>query len=342
MNNKIYTWVCSICNEQFSSRRKLQEHRKIDHNCQHKFPASTHNKIHWICSFCNKESYTQSSAKTLHEKYCKANPNALKWIGHKVSEETKRKVSETCKKNKLSGGYRKGSGRGKKGTYKGYYCDSSWELAYVIYNLDHNIKFERNEKLFPYEFNGKQHKYKPDFIENGVYIEIKGYFTEQVKAKELAFPYQLKYIDKNTIKPYLEYVEQTYGKDFIMLYEDKTYLPRKRYCKYCNKMIAKENHFSKCEAHYFEQLRLREYKLQEKKRILEKKAKLGLVDSLGRQNSSLIPNSEWEERKNRILNCGVDLTQFGCLSKIEKATGLTQKQVKLTMSRFNIPYKSHS
>ena len=97
MNNKIYTWVCSICNKQFSSRRKLQEHRKIDHNCQHKFPASTHNKIHWICSFCNKESYTQSSAKTLHEKYCKANPNALKWIGHKVSEETKRKISELKK-----------------------------------------------------------------------------------------------------------------------------------------------------------------------------------------------------------------------------------------------------
>ena len=220
MNNKVYTWVCSICNEQFSSRRKLQEHRKIDHGCvRHEFPASTHNKIHWVCSFCNKENYTQSSAKTLHEKYCKANPNALKWIGHKVSEETKRKVSETCKKNKLSGGYRKGSGRGKKGTYKGYYCDSSWELAYVIYNLDHNIKFERNEKLFPYKFNGEQHKYKPDFIENGIYVEIKGYFTEQVKAKEFAFPYQLKYIDKESIKPYLSYVEEKYGKDFIRLYE---------------------------------------------------------------------------------------------------------------------------
>jgi len=216
---KEYTWVCSICNEQFPTRQKMQEHRKTNHSIQRGFPANTHTKIHWICSFCNKESYTPLSAKNLHEKYCKANPNALKYIGHKVSEETKKKISETCKNNKLSGGYRKGSGRGKKGTYKGYYCDSSWELAYVIYNLDHNIKFERNEKLFPYEFNGEQHKYKPDFIENGIYVEVKGYFTEQVKAKEFAFPYQLKYIDKNTIKPYLEYVEQTYGKDFIRLYE---------------------------------------------------------------------------------------------------------------------------
>lgn len=216
---KEYIWTCSICNEQFSTRRKMQEHRKSVHAYQHNFSASTHNKVHWYCSYCNKENYSPLYAKTLHEKYCKSNPNAIKYIGHSVSEETKKKVSETCKKNKLSGGYRYGSGRGKKGTYKGYYCDSSWELAYVIYNLDHNIKFERNEELFPYEFNGEQHKYKPDFIENGIYVEIKGYFNDQVKAKEAAFPYQLKYINKETIKPYLEYVEQTYGKDFIKLYE---------------------------------------------------------------------------------------------------------------------------
>lgn len=35
------------------------------------------------------------------------------------------------------------------------------------------------------------------------------------------------------------------------------------------------------------------------------------------------------------------LSKFGCLTKIEKATGLTRKQVKLTMEKFNIQYKSH-
>ena len=39
------------------------------------------------------------------------------------------------------GGKRHGSGRGKKGWYKGYYCDSTWELAWVIYQLDHGVKF---------------------------------------------------------------------------------------------------------------------------------------------------------------------------------------------------------
>lgn len=51
--------------------------------------------------------------------------------GHPQSEETKRKMSETCKIN--AGGYRPGSGIGKQGWYKNYWCDSSWELAYVIY-----------------------------------------------------------------------------------------------------------------------------------------------------------------------------------------------------------------
>lgn len=125
-------------------------------------------------------------------------------------------LSNSCKGK--CGGYRYGSGRGKKGIYNGYYCDSSWELAYVIYNLEHGINFKRNEELFPYEFEGKQHSYKPDFIEGDTYIEIKGYFNEQVRAKEKAFPFKLKYIDRYTIKPYLDYVIKKYGNDYIKLY----------------------------------------------------------------------------------------------------------------------------
>ena len=44
---------------------------------------------------------------------------------------------------------------GIKGWYKGFWCDSSWELAYVIYNLDHGIEFRRNTEKFEYEYCGK-------------------------------------------------------------------------------------------------------------------------------------------------------------------------------------------
>ena len=43
----------------------------------------------------------------------------LRQHSHPVSEETKKKISETCKKNKLSGGYRQGSGRERKELIKG-------------------------------------------------------------------------------------------------------------------------------------------------------------------------------------------------------------------------------
>ena len=134
-------------------------------------------------------------------------------------KERKRKISETMILKRL-GGYRKGSGRGKQGWYKGYWCDSSWELAYVIYNLEHNIKIERNKERFNYIFNNRKYTYSPDFIVNNEYIEIKGYITEQVKAKTNQFPNKLIVIDKYGIKPYLEYVINKYGKNFIDLYDD--------------------------------------------------------------------------------------------------------------------------
>ena len=37
-----------------------------------------------------------------------------------------------------TGGIREGAGRSKSGWYKGYYCNSSYELAWVIYSLDNN------------------------------------------------------------------------------------------------------------------------------------------------------------------------------------------------------------
>jgi len=77
--------------------------------------------------------------------------------------ERRKKISETSKLRGSIGGRRHGSGRGKQGWYKGYWCDSSWELAWVIYSLDHNIKFVRYNGYFEYEFNGKIHKYYPDF-----------------------------------------------------------------------------------------------------------------------------------------------------------------------------------
>jgi hypothetical protein len=139
-------------------------------------------------------------------------------------ELRKQKISESAKKNKLSGGLRVGSGRGKKGRYKGHWCDSSWEMAWVIYNLDHNISFERNYTGFNYQYKGQERKYYPDFLIGETYYEIKGRrsfegLDEENKEKICQFNKNLVVLYMKDIKPYLDYVIEKYGKDYVRLYE---------------------------------------------------------------------------------------------------------------------------
>lgn len=138
---------------------------------------------------------------------------------HKTNEY-KIQHSKLCK-GKV-GGFRNinGGTTSKHGWYKGIWCDSSWELAFVIYNLENNIKFKRNNIGFEYIYDNEKHKYYPDFIlEDGSYVEIKGYKTKQFDEKQKQFKDKLIIIDKEKIQPYIKYVEEKYGKDFIKFYE---------------------------------------------------------------------------------------------------------------------------
>ena len=165
------------------------------------------------------------------EEYRKKISDSLKGrkdIGRGLTEEKererKKKISETMKKNPFSGGLRKGSGRGKKGWYKGHWCDSSWELAWVIYNIDHNIKFERNHLGFEYQYKNQKRKYHPDFIISGTFYEIKGRrsfekMDEENKEKIRQFKNNLVILYEKQMKPYLNYVSEKYGKDYVRLYE---------------------------------------------------------------------------------------------------------------------------
>lgn len=137
----------------------------------------------------------------------------------------KTKISESMKNNPKSGGLRRGSGNGKKGWYKGYWCDSSWELAWVIYNLDHGINFVRNTVGFEYEFKNKKRKYFPDFLINEIYYEIKGRrnyekLDEENKEKIRQFNKEIIILFEKDMKPYLNYVIDKYGKNYISLYEN--------------------------------------------------------------------------------------------------------------------------
>lgn len=121
------------------------------------------------------------------------------------------------------GGYRHGSGRGKHGWYKGFYLDSTYELAYVIYCLDHNIEIKRNKKYYEYnDKDGKRKKYYPDFIVDGNLVEIKGYYTYNLNEKLAAVDEPIQVMFADDLKHVFEYVENKTGlavKELHALYE---------------------------------------------------------------------------------------------------------------------------
>mgnify|MGYP000844595330 CR=1 FL=1 len=210
MARKSRKFICEKCGNEFESKRK--DVRFCSNSCR----ASIINMGRKPFNFVEgKIRYCLTCGKKLHHQtktgYC---------VDHYVTDDFKDKISKGVKKIG-GGGYRKNSGRGKHGWYKGFWCDSSWELAWVIYNLDHGIKFERNTKGFEYIFEEKIYKYYPDFkiLKDNLYIEIKGWIDEKNKAKISQFKGFLKVLFRNDMKYIFEYVENKYGKQFIKMYE---------------------------------------------------------------------------------------------------------------------------
>lgn len=257
----IITKTCAKCGKPFNTKSGRDEKNFCSSFCSHsrtvsdvtkqkisnsmlksdKFKLSSQNRKckqiqHPIKNLTNNGKYKQDSY--LITKKCPICKNDFKVIPYYFKRIY---CSRTCYnadhkleyRTKLKGGYRKGSGRGKSGWYKGYWCDSSWELAWVIYNLDNNILFKRNTQGFPYRYQNKECQYFPDFVQNDVYIEIKGYETEKNKQKYISFPHQLRILHKNEIKPFIEYVKQKYGNDFIELYDQNPHKQKKNKCLIC-------------------------------------------------------------------------------------------------------------
>lgn len=210
MSKKIKVFTCEKCNNTFESRGKSV--RFCSNSCR----ASVINK--------GRKPHNYDETKIRHCKICGKKLHHQAKTGycakHYYTDEYKELQTGRCKNN---GGYRNGSGRGKSGWYEGYWCDSSWELAWIIYNLDHNIKFERNAKGFDYVYNGERFKYYPDFIlENKFFVEIKGWEDEKTKSKMNQFKEKLIVLREKDLKEIFEYVICKYGKNFIYLYEKNT------------------------------------------------------------------------------------------------------------------------
>lgn len=139
-------------------------------------------------------------------------------VGHTPSQETRLKTSKTMAGR--TGGYRQGSGIGKSGWYEGIWCDSTWELAYVIWCKSLGKNITRNNETFAYEFDDKQRRYLPDFIVDEQIVEIKGRRKTDalIDAKLAATSGRVKILLADDMLPILESVkhlqplEKLYGR----------------------------------------------------------------------------------------------------------------------------------
>ena len=223
----------SFCARRFSTINKRNEiNKKVSISMANKIKKNgkfgclkdKEEKLNKICPMCQNDFFVHPCYinRTYCSKSCSDNDIYFKF------------------KKKPEGGYRNGSGRGKSGYYKGVWCDSTYELAYVLYRLDHNIKFERNLKGFEYIWENKTHTYYPDFIEKGKYIEIKGYKTKKVITKAESVPCGVVVLYEKDLEKEFKYICEKYkiGKNRLYeLYDDSK--PKCNYlCANCNKSFG--------------------------------------------------------------------------------------------------------
>ena len=167
-----------------------------------------HNRKTHYCQICGKQ-IEQYKSKLYCSKEC-----AIVGKHNKLSTAAKAR----CAKGEFGGKNNDTYKKYKHGWYKGFYCGSSWELAFLIWALDHKLNIKRCDKIFKYEYHRKVYNYYPDFEIDGEIYEIKGFEDHKAKVKHNAFP-EIKYLRKADLKEQFKYVEETYGKNYVELLE---------------------------------------------------------------------------------------------------------------------------
>jgi hypothetical protein len=222
---------CKYCNKDYKNNNSLHNHERLCKNNPDYEKNSSHlHSNKGISRPSSRKGLTKENSDMIKKQSetCKKNYKTGKIIPHFLGKHHSEKTKELWAKNKKIGGRREGSGRGIKGRYLGYYCDSTWELAWLIYTLDQGKVPIRNMKGFPYKFKEKIRNYYPDFILDGEYFEIKGHKNAQWDAKFSSWKENvpLNVISLKDIQPYLLYSQNKFGKEFwLIAYSEKYRYP---------------------------------------------------------------------------------------------------------------------
>lgn len=208
-----YKHFCSsYCSHSFAGKSNewIEEKKLAERKAIVKYYKNVLNKdiTSSVCLQCGKS-------------FDRLNRNGSKFCSDECSELHKRKAISIKTKNRCDRGEFGGINndtfkKHKHGWFKGIYCGSSWELAYLIYNLDKGIAIKRCDKIFYYEYEGKILRYYPDFEVGDTIVEIKGYEDKKAKEKQRQHP-EILVLRKKDLKDVFNYVISKYGKNFVDL-----------------------------------------------------------------------------------------------------------------------------
>jgi len=176
------------------------------------------NLVYFNCLNCGELADTNKSLiKRGIKKYCShkcyidfkvKNPNVYPY-----SDETKLKQSILLKNKILNGDFTPATTNSwckSRIAYNGMFFRSSWEfLFYILYEKKENLQFE--QLRIPYEYNGNNHSYIPDFID---YTERKVFEIKPNSAKDS----QIVRIKENALKQWCfdnDFNYEMVGDDFF-------------------------------------------------------------------------------------------------------------------------------
>lgn len=255
------------------------------------------------CSFCGKQ-FKNARGVNSHECYCSLNPNK-RTVFPKPSAETKKKISESRKK------------------YLAKHPDK------VPFKLNHSSKQSYPEKYFEnwlikeQIFDQKEfqvERYSLDFAwpDKLIYLEIDG--------SQHSLDWMIEH-DAARTKYLTEQGWTCIGRVYWPRYKSYSKEEKVQYLSNLKNAIVNSSFVREFKSDKEIQEEVRSHKLEIGELVLDK---LGRAMPLDKK----FPDKVWEERKQLILNSNVDLTKFGWKTKVEKATGLTRRQVCDTIERF--------
>jgi hypothetical protein len=230
-------YKCEICGKEFNSKHALGPHKRLTHDPNYVKPANGRaGKPSWNKGLTAETSAIVKAQKDVQIENLKSGVVTHSGVGKQRSEATKRKLAllwtpekrqhssnaMIARLDSLANGHYCGTSgsRFRHGWYKDVYCDSSWELAFILFCNDHGTDITRCTERRHYVFKEKHHHYYPDFVVNGKTVEIKGWVSDKWKAKLAANP-DIVVLYAKEMRPILKYVKNMYGNDFTRLYDSQ-------------------------------------------------------------------------------------------------------------------------